>query len=55
MENVIYATLHPPHGYLGPNCDFTDICPTIDANIMKWHTLILEVRGDVINEEKRFI
>lgn len=46
------GTTHFPHGWLGFNYDFSGICPTINALINQWHTLIIEVTdGSDCNSE----
>ena len=37
-----YGTCHPPHGWLDFSIEWGGLCPTIDASIQFWHTLIVE-------------
>lgn len=45
-----FYTYQPPHGYFVGAVKKNGICPTIDATIAFWHTLIIE---KVIIDEKR--
>lgn len=36
------GTCHPAHGYLKFEFKWGGVCPTIDAGIWKWHTLLVE-------------
>lgn len=38
-----YATLKQAHGFNKGGIDFTDISPTIDTGLYKWHVLLIEV------------
>ena len=39
-------TFHLPHGYLKLRASDNGICPTIDATIHYWHTLLIEYEED---------
>lgn len=50
--SVRYLTTNPPHGFLDLNANDTGICPTIDASIHKWHTLLMVVDEIEVEEMK---